>query len=163
MFREMRRLCQALSQAETEHILQQATAGVLAVLGDQDYPYTVPLSYVYDGTHLYFHSAVKGHKLDGIRRHAKISFCVIGQDIVAPEAYTTHYKSVVVFGRGEVVTDDIEKQRAIMLLAQKYCPEDSELHRKEVIQRDYARFCIVKITIEHMTGKQSSFLAKTQN
>ena len=48
-----------------EEVLGRGTAGVLAVAGDEGYPYAVPLSYVYDAAHsaVYFHSALCGHKL----------------------------------------------------------------------------------------------------
>ena len=98
MFREMRRKRQALPQEGMDAVLQKGTSGVLAVSGDHGYPYAVPLSYVYDGKALYFHCAKAGHKLDGIRRDAKASFCVIDQDQVVPEEYTTYFRSVIVFG-----------------------------------------------------------------
>ena len=88
MFREMRRKAQQLPFEESAAILKRGTSGVLAVLGDNDYPYAVPMSYVYDGNRIYFHSAQKGHKLDAIRHSEKASFCVIDQDEVVPQAYT---------------------------------------------------------------------------
>ena len=66
-FREMRRKRQQLSEVESIGILQKATAGTLALLGDNDYPYAVPISYVYHERKLYFHSALAGHKVDAIR------------------------------------------------------------------------------------------------
>ncbi len=70
-FREMRRKRQQLSQEESIGILRRATAGALALLGDDDYPYAVPISYVYADGKIYFHSALTGHKVDAIRRHGK--------------------------------------------------------------------------------------------
>ena len=83
MFREMRRKRQALSKEECEEILLRATSGVLAVSGDDGYPYAVPLSYVYEEGKLFFHCAKAGHKLDAIFRNEKASFGVVGQDKVA--------------------------------------------------------------------------------
>ena len=77
MFREMRRKKQALSQEACSVVLEKGTSGVLAVSGDNDYPYAVPLSYVYDGEKIYFHCAKSGHKLDAIQKNQKVSFCVI--------------------------------------------------------------------------------------
>ena len=79
-FREMRRKRQQLSNEESIGILQKTTSGTLALLGDGGYPYTVPISYVYDDGKLYFHSAMSGHKVDAIRNCDKASFCVIDQD-----------------------------------------------------------------------------------
>ena len=78
-----------LSQEETERILKEGTSGVLALAGDEGYPYAVPISYVYDGEKIYFHCAKQGHKLDAIARNPKASFCVVEKDQVVPEAYTT--------------------------------------------------------------------------
>ena len=62
-FREMRRKRQLISKEESEAILQKATAGTLALLGDDGYPYVVPISYVYKDGCLYFHSALKVTRL----------------------------------------------------------------------------------------------------
>ena len=80
MFREMRRKRQLLSDKESIEILENGTSGVLALLGDDEYPYAVPISYVYDNAKIYFHGAKTGHKIDAIRKCSKASFCVIEQD-----------------------------------------------------------------------------------
>ncbi len=90
MFREIRRKKQSLSEAETIEILQSCTSGVLAVSGDDDYPYAVPLSFAFKDGKLYFHFAKKGHKMDGIKKNDKVSFCVIQADDVHPKTFTTH-------------------------------------------------------------------------
>ena len=94
-FREMRRKRQQLSDAECVGILENATSGTLALQGDGGYPYAVPISYVHADGKLYFHSALKGHKVDAIRGCDKASFCVIEQDEVHGEEYTTYFRSVV--------------------------------------------------------------------
>lgn len=93
MFREMRRNGQELPLEECTAILNRGTSGVLALSGDDNYPYAVPVSYAYDGYKLYFHCAKSGHKIDAIRRNAKASFCVIDQDLVVPEEYTSYFRS----------------------------------------------------------------------
>ena len=93
MFREMRRKKQSLSGEKISEILNNGTSGVLALSGDNDYPYAVPLSYVYDGSSIYFHAAKTGHKIDAVKRNNKASFCIIGQDDVVPEKYTTGDKT----------------------------------------------------------------------
>lgn len=137
MFREMRRKKQALSLAECARILYRGTSGVLALSGDGGYPYAVPMSYVYDGEKLFFHSAGSGHKLDAIRRDPKASFCVIDCDRVVPEAYTTYFRSVIVFGTVRILTAEREKYEAIDKLALKYVPgrrrrASPERHRPRV-------------------------------
>ena len=125
MFRELRRKKQALSKENCAAVLNRGTSGVLALVGDDDYPYAVPISYVYDGEKLYFHCAKSGHKLDAIRRNPKASFCVIDQDQIVPEEYTTYFRSVIVFGKIRILKDDGEKRSAIEKLALKYAPDNT--------------------------------------
>ena len=158
MFREMRRKRQALTQAQCQAILEQGSCGVLALSGDDGYPYAVPLSYLYHQGKLYFHSAKSGHKLDALRREPKASFCVVAQDQVAPLEYTTLYRSVIVFGRLRELEDDGEKRAAIEALALKYAPQDTPAHREEAIRRDWGPLCVLELTPEHVSGKQSKDL-----
>lgn len=160
MFREMRRKKQALSLEESEAILERGSAGVLAVEGDGGYPYAVPLSYVYREGKLVFHCAKSGHKLDGIRRNSRVSFCVIDRDTVVPEEYTTYFRSVIVFGKARILEDEAEKRTAIDQLARKYAPEDSAENRSRAIEREYRGLCMVEVTTEHITGKEAVELTR---
>ena len=83
-FRKMRRFRQQLAKSECDAILSAGTSGTLALLGDNGYPYAVPISYVYADGKLYFHSARTGHKVDAIRQYDKASFCVIAADDIHP-------------------------------------------------------------------------------
>jgi len=152
MFREMRRKKQLLPESEAIEILKAHTSGVLAVTGDDDYPYTVPLSYAYKGGKLFFHCAKTGHKIDGITRNDKVTFCVIDQDDVVQKTFTTHFRSVIVFGRAKILTEDGEKRRALENLVEKYSPDYTESGQAE-IERDWNRVCIVELAVEHITGK----------
>lgn len=160
MFQEMRRKRQQLTEAECVEILQNNTSGVLAVSGDGGYPYAVPLSYVYDEGALYFHCAKTGHKLDALKACGKVSFCVVDRDHVVPEAYTTHYRSVILFGRAKILEQEKEIRGAIEKLAVKYHPVDRKEHRAAMIEKEYKALCMVKIEIEHMTGKEAIELKK---
>ena len=160
VFREMRRKKQVLSQKEVEGILHKGTSGVLALLGDNDYPYAVPISYVYDDGKVYFHSAKSGHKIDAIQRTAKASFCVIDEDLVVPEEYTTYFRSVIAFGKIRVIEDDREKRAAIEKLAIKYAPEDTAANRDDAISRGGNLICMLEMKIDHITGKEAIGLVK---
>ncbi len=159
MFRPIRRKKQSLSEADTIAMLVSGTSGVLAVQGDDGYPYAVPLSYAYEDGRLYFHSAVAGHKLDAIERGDKASFCVIGADDIVPEEFTTYFRSAIAFGRVKVVTDDDEKRHGLMLLAGKYSPDYLDDAGAE-IDGDWERTSVLVLTIEHVTGKASMELVK---
>ncbi len=160
MFREMRRKKQALRPEDCARILAQGTSGVLALLGDDGYPYAVPLSYVYHEGRVYFHSAMAGHKLDALRRCPKASFCVVDQDQVVPETYTTYFRSVIAFGAVRILEDEAEKWAAAELLAMKYAPTDSNENRAEVIHQEWPRFCMLELSVEHLTGKEAIELVR---
>ena len=162
MFREMRRKRQALPLEQCEEVLRRGTSGVLALSGDEGYPYAVPISYCYDGSRLYFHCAKEGHKLDAIRREPRASFCVIDQDQVVPEEYTTYFRSVIVFGRVTVLEDDGAKRAAVERLALKYAPSDSAESRQRAIEREWDALCMLEMQVEHMTGKEAIELVRTR-
>ncbi len=162
MFRELRRKKQLLPEADTIEILKSGTAGVLAVSGDNGYPYAVPLSYVYKDGKLYFHFALQGHKVDGITRNDKVSFCVIDKDEVMPQTLSTHYRSAIVFGRARFLTDEAEKKSALEYLAEKYSPDYPE-QAQEAIGRDLNNVGIAVVTIEHITGKAARGLVESKD
>lgn len=158
-FREMRRKRQQLSNEESIAILEKATAGTLALLGDDDYPYAVPISYVYHEGKLYFHSALVGHKVDAIRKCDKASFCVIEQDDVQPKKYTTFFRSVIAFGRIHIIEDEQEKLETARMLGNRYNPNDDESLQKE-IESGFSRMLMIRFDIVHLTGKEAIELVK---
>ncbi|MGI6255349.1 MAG: pyridoxamine 5'-phosphate oxidase family protein [Acutalibacter sp.] len=159
MFREMRRMNQQLSHEEAEAVLIRGTSGVLSLLGDEGYPYGVPLSYVYDKGKLYFHCAKEGHKLDAIQREAKCSFCVIDQDLVVPEKFTTYFRSVIAFGKVRILQEESEQRAAAEKLAARYCPGDEAGIQRE-LQGYWKSLCMLEMTVEHLTGKEAKELRK---
>ena len=126
----MRRKNQQLTQDEAIGILLKATSGVLALHCDNVYPYAVPVSYVYNNGRLYFHSALVGHKIDAIKSCARASFCVVGQDDVIPEKYTTLYRSVIAFGQIHIVDNESEKLRVARMLGNRYNPTTTKPCKK---------------------------------
>lgn len=159
MFREMRRKKQLLPEEEAIAILKEGTSGVLALSGDDGYPYAVPISYVYEGGKLWFHCAKSGHKLDAVRREPKASFCVTAQDKVVPEEYTTYFRSVIAFGTIRVLEGE-EMRPAIERLALKYSPLESEESRREEIEKTWKALCILELEVEHLTGKEAIELTR---
>ena len=158
-FRAMRRHRQQLSVEESISILQKATSGTLALLGDGGYPYAVPISFVYDDGKLYFHSAMSGHKVDAIRSCNKASFCVIDQDSVRPAEYTTYFRSVIAFGRIRIVEDEPEKLAIARILGNRYNPNQEEALQKE-LEHGLARMLAIRFDIEHLTGKEAIELTR---
>jgi len=158
MHREMRRSGQSLPREEVIEILTQAGTMTLA-LDDGGQPYAVPLNFVFSpsgswGT-VFFHCAAEGRKIDAIRSNGRVSLCVIAEDRVVPETFSTVYRSAVAFGRAKILTDDKEKTEALVLLTAKYCPGESREKIDEEISRSLPRTCVVAVTVEHATGKRS--------
>ena len=162
MFREMRRFKQELSPAEAREILEKGSFGVMACLGDEGYPYTVPVSYVLDGDHIYFHSALEGHKIDALKNCEKVSFCVVAQDQVVAEELTTYFRSAVAFGRARIVEDRAEKYEPLMRLGLKYGPGMDDFVKKHV-DDEIHRTALVDIRIEHLTGKEAIELVRRRS
>ena len=160
MFRKMRRHKQQLSQEETAEILKTGRTAVLGILGDDGYPYTVPINYVYTDGKVYFHGARSGHKLDAIRRCAKVSLCVIEKDNVVKEELTTYFKSVILFGKARVLEKEDEIFHAAEILGLKYY-EDQEAVDKEA-RRELKNLCCVEIAVEHVTGKEAIELTRAR-
>ena len=161
MFREMRRFKQQLTEEETIRILETCKTGILGLIGDEGYPYTVPINYVYENNKIYIHCAKIGHKIDAIKNNNKVSFCVIEKDDVVKEKLTTYYKSVIAFGKARILENADEVFYAAESLGLKY-NDDKEFIDKEIKQELNALAC-VEIVIEHMTGKQSKDLAILNN
>ena len=160
-FRDMRRKRQQLSNEESIAILEKATAGTLALLGDEGYPYAVPISYVYHDGKLYFHSALSGHKVDAIRKCDRASFCVIEQDDVQPQKYTTFFRSVIAFGRIHIIEDEQEKLETARMLGNRYNPNNEESLQKE-IESGLSRMLMLRFGIEHLTGKEAIELTRSR-
>ena len=159
MTRAMRRSKQILAKERAEEILNKATSGVLAVSGDEGYPYAVPLSYVYEDGKIYLHCAKEGHKIDGIRRNEKVSFCVVDKDQIVPEKLTTYFRSAIAFGKAKIVSEDSTKRHALELLVKKYSP-GYEAAGEEAIRKELGTTCIVEVTVDSLSGKEAIELVK---
>lgn len=78
MFRKMRRANQALTDEERADVLTSQKRGVLSVIGDDGYPYGMPLNHMYcpENGHIYFHGGKLGHRVDAVKACDKVSYCV---------------------------------------------------------------------------------------
>ncbi|MCD8390891.1 MAG: pyridoxamine 5'-phosphate oxidase family protein [Firmicutes bacterium] len=156
MFRKMRRFKQQLSDDECVRILKNGKTAVLALYGDNGYPYAVPVNYAYADGKIYFHGAGEGHKYDALKSRSEISLCVIERDDVDSEKLTTLYKSVIVFGRAKILENDEEIFRSAEVFGLKYNSDKAAVDKE--IERLKSALCCVEVTIEHMTGKQGKEL-----
>ena len=156
MERKMRRFRQELSENESLEILERGKVAVMAVAGDNDYPYAIPLNYVYDNGYVYLHSASQGHKIDALKKNPKCSLCIIDKDDVIPEKFTSYFRSVIAFGKVEFVTSEEAKIKVLRLLCEKYSPG---LDSTNEINKCLNSVTIIRIKLERITGKEAIELA----
>ena len=154
MFRPVRKSKNALSEEAAKEILRSARRGVLAVNGDNGYPYAIPINYLYDeeAGKIYFHGAKAGHKADSINKCNKVCFTAYGNEIIREEAWAPFVRSAVVFGRCRVVEDRAETLILVKRLAMKYYPDESLADEEIAASGKAVR--MYEIEIEHVSGKE---------
>lgn len=156
-FKRMRRKDRELSIEKALEIIERGEYGVLSTF-DGEYPYGVPVNYVYKDGVIYIHCALEGKKLENISKHPKVSFSVVTKSKILPEKLTTAYESVVAFGTAELV-EGPEKKVAIYELVKKYSPQFAEKYKisDPVDGNGEDQECknagVIKIVLEHITGK----------
>jgi hypothetical protein len=151
MFREMRRKDKELSAEETRRVFENGLHGMLATAGDGEYPYAVPLNYVYCDGSIFIHSAREGRKVDEIRRHPKVSFCVVEMARLLPETFDTDYRSAIAFGEADELLG-ADKEKALSRFVAKYSA-DYQAKGVEYIKGKMDSVSVFRIRVEHMTGK----------
>ena len=160
-FRKMRRIKQQLSETEVIEILERGSEGVLGVIGNEGYPYTVPVNYLYRDGKIIFHGAKAGHKFDSMKENNKVSFCVIDKDDVVGEELTTYYSSVIAFGRVRILEDREEKIESVKALSLKYTDNIDKVDAS--IEKEFPALACFEIEIEHLTGKEGMGLLRQRN
>lgn len=153
MFRKMRRFGQQISDSECIEILKNTKRGVLSLIGDDGYPYGLPIDHWYceeDGK-IYFHGAKEGHKIDAIKTCDKASYCVYDEGYRKEGDWALNIKSVIIFGRISLVEDD-EKAREICTALTRKFTDDEEYLEKE-LKNAFPRVQCLELAPEHMTGK----------
>ncbi len=153
MFRELQRKKKQLPSEECIALLKTEKRGVLSVLGDNDYPYGMPMNHFYneqDGS-IYFHCGRKGHRTDAIKKHDKVSFCVYNEGFCNEGEWALNIKSVIVFGRMEIV-DDLKEIADISARLSRKFTHDEEYIRNE-IELYIHETLLLKLTPEHICGK----------
>lgn len=154
MFRAIRRIKNEIDIKTAESLLKSCRRGVLAVNGDQGYPYAIPVNYYYDidVQKIYFHGARVGYKIDALQRCDKVCFTVYGNETIKEENWAPFMQSVVVFGRCHLVNDTSKAMKLLKQFAMKYYPNE-QMAEKE-IARSKEAVQVFEIEIEHLTGKE---------
>ena len=153
-FRPLIRKQKELTPEECLELLRREKRGVLSVLGDGGYPYGTPMNHYYndeDGR-IYFHCGRVGHRLDALRSNDKACFTCIDGGEPIPGSWALQFRSVIVFGRVEIV-DDPERVVAISTaLSHKFTDDESFI--SEEIQRSGKATQLLALTPEHICGKK---------
>lgn len=153
-FRAQRRPKNVISRDATIKLLETEKRGVLSVIGDGGYPYTVPVNYKYDSScnRIYIHGSKVGHKNEAIRKNSKVCFTVYGNEFSEEGDWAPYVQSAVVFGKCYLIDEINAVTEKTRLLAQKYYPSQEEI--EEEIAKDIHGVQLYEIVIEHMSGKQ---------
>lgn len=152
MFRTLRRRDRAVTEEAAWEILGRAEWGVLSTLGEDGWPYGVPVNHVVVAGRIYVHCARAGHKLENLAFEPKVSYCAVASSEVRPAELSTDFESAVCFGRGALVTDDAEKRMALEALLTRFAPQHPA-EGAEAMRTEFGRTAVLRITPEHLTGK----------
>ena len=154
MFRPMRRKTRAISDEAAKALLLNEKRGILAVNGDDGYPFALPVNYFYDmeNGRIYFHGAKAGHKVDSLKKSDKVCFTVYGNSQYKEGEWAPYTQSTIVFGRCHLIDDAARTEAEVRRLAEKYYPDKSEIDGE--MERSIRGVQLYEITIEHLTGKQ---------
>ena len=153
IMREMRRKDKEIGTDEAINLLAGCEYGVLSTVDSDGQPYGVPLNYVYKDNCIYFHCALKGHKIDNIDDNPRVSFCAVGNTKVLPSEFSTNFVSAVAFGVASEV-QGAERYNALVLILEKFSPDFMEEGEKYIEKLDKATK-VIKIEIQHISGKKA--------
>lgn len=154
MFRRMRRIKQELPLEEAKKLLMKNKRGVLSFNGEDGYPYSIPINYLYDAEEnkLYFHGSKVGYKVDCIKNNKKSCFVTYGDEELSDNGWSYYLKSVVVFGKIEIVEDRELAAKKLIELASRYYPSLGEIDA--AMERSFDNVLVYSLNIEHMTCKK---------
>lgn len=137
-------------------VLKKAPYATLAMTGADGAPYCVPINHVADETYrvLYFHCAGAGEKWEVLKTNPQVCLTAVSRMSIVPNEFETAYDSAVVRGQAQVVTDDGERTKALLLLVESLDPKGMG-GLAAYMERCFAATQVVKIVPSQITGKQS--------
>ena len=154
MFRPVRKKINEIKIEEAKKLLHQSRRGVLAVIGDNNYPYAIPVNYLYDEENekIYFHGSRAGHKVDAIKNCDKVCFTVIGNETIKKESWAPFLQSTAIFGRCHLIEDQSIAMVLLKKFAMKFYPSESMVDEEIVVSGKATQ--MYEIEIEHLSGKE---------
>jgi nitroimidazol reductase NimA-like FMN-containing flavoprotein (pyridoxamine 5'-phosphate oxidase superfamily) len=152
MFRPIRLKDRAVDDEKAIEIITKGSYGVLSTIGEDGYPYGVPLNYTYYDKCICFHCAQEGHKLENIDFNKNVSFCVVTKSDVLSNEFDTDYESAIAFGKATVVTDGSEKKAILLSVLNKYSADYLKAGNN-YMKKYWDETRVIKMKIEHLSGK----------
>ena len=139
--------------AVIEEIIRQSQVCRLAMV-DGGKPYVVPLSFGYDGTHIYFYSALEGRKMAVLKKnpHVCFEFDQVIKLVKNKEAceWGMVFKSFIGEGCAVLVEDVPEKIKGLGVIMAQYSKR-AFVFSEENLQKT----ALIKVAITRITGKKS--------
>ena len=154
LFRELLRKNKAIPKEECFSILEKETRGVLSVMGDEGYPYGMPMNHFYDPEdgNIWFHCGKKGHRLDSLKKERKVSFCVFEKGTKTEGDWALSVRSVIVFGKIEIIADLKTVAEITAKLSRKFTSDEEYI--KSEIEKFGKETVLLKLVPEHISGKK---------
>ena len=152
MFREIRLTDRIVNDEKAIEIITNGSYGVLSTIGEDGYPYGVPLNYIYFDSCICFHCAQEGHKLENIDFNNKVSFCVVTKSDVLSNEFDTDYESAIAFGKATVISNDSERNDILLSVLNKYSADYIKAG-KNYLKKNWDETKVIKMQIEHLSGK----------
>ncbi len=155
-----RKQCEVTDLKKIEKILASTNIGRLSTNGSDGYPYITPVNFVYYKKCIYFHTALKGEKLDNIARDSKVCF-----EVDVPLSYIkvdfnphrdpcrTHqfFHCVIIRGKARMISDEKLKTAALTALVEKH---EGRTNFKAIMKAQFYSGCgVVEIALENITAK----------
>lgn len=149
----IRRQDRLLDETAARELLRRGEYGCLSLVRPDGSAYGIPISYAWDGgAYIYLHCAPEGEKLRCLAHCAEVSFCVTGRTQVDPKRFTTAYESVVLDCRASTGLPPEERMRALELLLEKYCPDETIVGR-QYAERSFHRTEVIRLELRRWSGK----------
>lgn len=154
MFRQVRKKANEISASLAKDLIKKSRRGILAVNGDDGYPYAIPINYLYEeeSQKIFFHGSKVGHKVDAIKKSDKVCFTVYGNEQIREETWAPYLQSALVFGRCKLIEDEDRAMKVLKEFAMKYYPYESMA--EEEMKKAAKATQMFEITIEHISGKE---------
>ena len=154
MFRQVRKKANEITVSSAKALIKKSRRGILAVNGDNGYPYAIPINYLFEeeSQKIFFHGSKVGHKVDAIKKSDKVCFTVYGNEQIKEETWAPYLQSALVFGRCKLIEDEDRAMKVLKDFAMKYYPSARMV--EEEMKKAAKATQMFEITIEHISGKE---------